>query len=54
MIAARVSYDIENKTAYIDFHFPVEPIVEQEIVCHAYPVGLHRMSLAIVVVSDIA
>lgn len=38
---------------YIDFHLPVEPIVEQEIVGHANPVGFHWMALAIVVVPNI-
>uniref|UniRef100_A0A667Y8X4 Uncharacterized protein n=1 Tax=Myripristis murdjan TaxID=586833 RepID=A0A667Y8X4_9TELE len=37
----------------IDLHFPVQSIVEKEVVCHADPVGLHRMALAIVVVPHI-
>ena len=36
-----------------DFHLPVEAIVEKEVVGHAYPVGLHRVALAIVVVTNI-
>lgn len=35
---------------YIDFHLPVESIVEQEVVGHADSVGFHGMALAIVVV----
>lgn len=38
---------------YIDLHFPVQSIVEEEVVCHADPVGFHRMALTIVVVSHI-
>ena len=36
-----------------DFHLPVEAIVEKEVVGHAYPVRLHRVALAIVVVTNI-
>uniref|UniRef100_A0A8C9YLH0 Uncharacterized protein n=1 Tax=Sander lucioperca TaxID=283035 RepID=A0A8C9YLH0_SANLU len=38
---------------HIDLHFPVQSIVEKEVVCHADPVGLHGMALAIVVVPHI-
>uniref|UniRef100_A0A3Q3IDW6 Uncharacterized protein n=1 Tax=Monopterus albus TaxID=43700 RepID=A0A3Q3IDW6_MONAL len=38
---------------HIDLHFPVESIVEKEVVCHADPVGLHGMTLAIVIVPHI-
>uniref|UniRef100_A0A8C6S861 Uncharacterized protein n=1 Tax=Neogobius melanostomus TaxID=47308 RepID=A0A8C6S861_9GOBI len=34
---------------HIDLHFPVQPIIEKEVVCHANSVWLHRMALAIVV-----
>jgi len=40
-------------STYVNFHLAIEPIVEQEIVCHAYAVWLHRMSLAIIIVSNI-
>ena len=30
------------------------PVVEQEVVCHAYAVRLHRVALTIVVVPDVA
>jgi hypothetical protein len=38
----------------VDFHFTVKTVVKEEIVSHAYAVGLHGMPLAIVVVSDVA
>lgn len=38
---------------HIDFHFPVQSIVEEEVVRHADPVGLHGMALAVVVVPHI-
>uniref|UniRef100_A0A3Q1HP11 Uncharacterized protein n=1 Tax=Anabas testudineus TaxID=64144 RepID=A0A3Q1HP11_ANATE len=38
---------------HIDLHFPVQSIVEKEVVCHADPVGFHGMALAIVVVPHI-
>uniref|UniRef100_A0A673A844 Uncharacterized protein n=1 Tax=Sphaeramia orbicularis TaxID=375764 RepID=A0A673A844_9TELE len=34
---------------HVDLHFPVQAIVEEEVVGHANPVGLHGMALAIVV-----
>lgn len=39
---------------HIDLHSPVKSIVEEEVVCHADPVGFHGMALAIVVVPYIA
>uniref|UniRef100_A0A674GLV1 Uncharacterized protein n=1 Tax=Taeniopygia guttata TaxID=59729 RepID=A0A674GLV1_TAEGU len=41
------------RTTYIDLHLPVEPIVEQEVVGHADPVGFHGMSLAIIIIPNI-
>ena len=38
----------------IYFHLSVQAIVEQEIVSHANPVGLHRMPLSVVVVANIS
>ena len=38
---------------YINFHFPVETITQQQVVRHAYSVWLHRMTLAVVIVSDV-
>uniref|UniRef100_A0A3Q3KYM2 Uncharacterized protein n=1 Tax=Mastacembelus armatus TaxID=205130 RepID=A0A3Q3KYM2_9TELE len=38
---------------HIDLHFPVESIVQQEVVCHADPVGFHGMALSVVVVPHI-
>ena len=37
----------------VDLHLPVETIVEQQVVGHPYPVGLHRVALTIVVVADV-
>ena len=37
----------------INFHLPVESIIEEQIVGHSYPVGFHGMALAIVVVSNV-
>uniref|UniRef100_A0A8B9E9A2 Uncharacterized protein n=1 Tax=Anser cygnoides TaxID=8845 RepID=A0A8B9E9A2_ANSCY len=34
---------------YIDLHLPVETIVQQQVVGHPDPVGLHRMPLAIII-----
>uniref|UniRef100_A0A3P8TV44 Uncharacterized protein n=1 Tax=Amphiprion percula TaxID=161767 RepID=A0A3P8TV44_AMPPE len=38
---------------YIYLHLSVEAIVEQQVVCHADPVGLHGMPLSIVIISNI-
>ena len=38
----------------INFHFPVQAIVEQEIVSHSNPVGFHGMPLSVVVISHIS
>lgn len=43
-----------SETTHVDLHFPVQAIVEEEVVGHADPVGLHGMTLAIVVVPHIA
>lgn len=39
--------------AYINLHLSVEAIVEQEVVSHADPVGLHGMTLTVVVIPNI-
>ncbi len=39
--------------SYINFHFPIQPIVEQEVVGHSDSVGFHGMTLAIVVIPNI-
>lgn len=39
---------------HINFHFSVKAVIEQQIVGHSYPVRLHRMPLAIIVVPNIA
>lgn len=44
---------LRNRT-HVDLHSPVKSIVEEEVVCHADPVGFHGMALAIVVVPHIA
>lgn len=36
----------------VDLHAPVEGIVHDQVVCHPDSVGLHRVSLPVVVVSD--
>lgn len=38
---------------HIDLHLPVEAVVQQQVVGHPDPVGLHRMPLAIIIVSNI-
>ena len=38
----------------VDLHLAVEPVVEQEVVRHAYAVRLHRVALTVVVVPDVA
>lgn len=38
----------------VDFHLPVQSIVQQKIMGHAYPMGLHGMALAIVVIANVA
>ena len=35
----------------INLHFPVKPVVKKEVVGHSHPVGLHGVTLAIVVVA---
>lgn len=49
-IAVRDHY---KQDAYINFHLPVQAIVEQQVMRHTYAVRLHRMSLAIVVIANI-
>jgi hypothetical protein len=40
-------------STHINFHFPVESIIQQKVVGHTYPVGFHGVTLSIVVVSDV-
>ena len=37
----------------VDLHLSVQPVVQQQVVRHPYPVGLHGVALAIVVVPDV-
>lgn len=46
--------EVLGDRTHIDLHSPVKSIVEEEVVCHADPVGFHGMALAIVVVPYIA
>uniref|UniRef100_A0A8C5CKL4 Uncharacterized protein n=1 Tax=Gadus morhua TaxID=8049 RepID=A0A8C5CKL4_GADMO len=41
---------LEVATTHIDLHLPVQPVVEQEVVGHANPVGLHWMALCIYII----
>ena len=38
----------------MQYHINIIPVVEQEVVCHAYAVRLHRVALTVVVVPDVA
>ena len=31
----------------VDLHLLIEPVPEHEVVCHAYPVWFHRVSVSI-------
>ena len=35
----------------VDLHFAIEPIVEQKVVGHAYPVRLHGETLPIIIIA---
>ena len=37
----------------VNLHLTVEAVVEEEVVGHPHPVGLHGVALAIVVVPDV-
>ncbi len=39
---------------HVDLHLAVEPVVEQQVVRHADTVRLHRVTLPVVVVPDVA
>lgn len=49
----RISGEVLGARTHVDLHSPVKSIVKEEVVCHADPVGFHRMALAIVVVPHI-
>ena len=38
----------------VDLHLPVQSVVEEEVVGHPHPMGLHGMTLAVIVVADVA
>lgn len=42
-----------EKNAYINLHFSVEAIVQQQVVCHTYTMGFHGMPLSIIIIADI-
>lgn len=44
---------VRRDITHIDLHFPVQSIVEKEVVRHADPVGFHGMALSIVVVPHV-
>ncbi len=44
---------MRSDITHIDLHFPVQSIIEEEVVCHADPVWFHGMPLAVVVVPHI-
>jgi hypothetical protein len=37
----------------VDFHLPVESIVQEEVVGHAHSVRLHGVALSIVVIANV-
>lgn len=39
---------------YVNLHLSVKAIVEQEVVGHADSVGFHRMTLAVVIIPNVA
>ena len=43
----------DKARAYVYLHLSVEPVVQQEVVCHSDPMRLHRVTLPIVVVSNV-
>lgn len=38
---------------YIDLHFPVESIVQEEVVCHPDTVRFHGMSLSVIIITNV-
>ena len=40
--------------AYINFHFSIQSIIQQQVVGHAYAMRLHRMALPIIKITDVA
>lgn len=42
------------KITYVDLHLAIQPIVEQQIVCHTNAMWLHGMALAIIIITNIA
>lgn len=40
--------------AYINFHFSIQSIIQQQVVSHAYAMRLHRMALPIIKITDVA
>ena len=42
-----------NTYTHINFHFPVQSIVQQQIVCHSHTMRLHWMPLSIVEIANV-
>ena len=51
--AVYMYYEPWNKKSYINFHFSVQAIIEEQIVGHTNPVRFHGMTLSIVIISNI-
>lgn len=49
-ISAQKQYRRLFNHSYIDLHFPVESIVQEQVVSHPDTVWFHRMSLSVVIV----
>jgi hypothetical protein len=41
------------EAGYVNVHLLVEAIIENEVVGHPYAVGLHRMALAVVIITNL-
>ena len=39
--------------SHVYLHLSVEPVVEQQVVCHSDPVRLHGVPLSVVVITDV-
>jgi hypothetical protein len=41
------------EAGYVNKHLLVEAVIENEVVCHPYAVGLHGVPLAIVIITHL-
>lgn len=49
----QIKWRNECTRAYVYLHFPIEPVIKQQIVRHPNPVWLHGVTLTVIIITNI-